>query len=170
MFTGVLRGRLGGWIGVGGELGVRILHSETADVKRLEVLRRVRRHALCKDPRFSTEFVEFRRRMTSMTIENKKPISTNSSVSSLWLEDLSKPLENNQWIKCPTSCVDAFNDCHPLSVPWLNNNMSVPSVRPSNHFRCTCNTHLEAGLVKVVDIHVENSVLVDRLLHPCKPR
>jgi hypothetical protein len=35
--------------------------SETADVKRLEVVRRVRRHTLSKNPMLSAEFVEFGR-------------------------------------------------------------------------------------------------------------
>jgi hypothetical protein len=40
-----------------------------------------------------TEFVEFGRQMASMAIENEEPISTNSPVSSLGLEDLSQPFE-----------------------------------------------------------------------------
>jgi hypothetical protein len=64
-------------------------YGETADIKRLEVVRRVRRHTLGKNPMLSTEFVEFGRQMTPMTIENQEPISTNSPVPSLWLEDLS---------------------------------------------------------------------------------
>ena len=80
------------------------------------------------------------------------------------------PLEDDHWIETPTYRVDILDDSSPLSISRLDNNRPIPSVRSSDYLRRTCDTHLETGFVKVVDIVVENTVVANSLSHPRKPR
>jgi hypothetical protein len=48
--------------------------------------------------------------MASMAVENEEPISTNSPLPSLWLEDLSKLLEG-KLIGCPAVIANSNAPC-----------------------------------------------------------
>jgi len=78
-------------------------------------------------------------------------------------------LEDNYWIKAPTSRVNVFDNGNLFSVSRLDNDGPVLSIGSGNDFRNAYNTYLKAGFVEVIDIAIENALVLDSLLHAPQP-
>ena len=78
-------------------------------------------------------------------------------------------VDNKGW-GCVPSSADALDNCNPLAIAWLNKLRPSTSLRTSNNFHGPNNAHLEASLVKVVDVVVVHAILGFGLLHKLEPR
>jgi hypothetical protein len=80
------------------------------------------------------------------------------------------PLKDDHRVKAPTFSINTLDGSGPLSVPRLDDDRPIPPIRSSNHLSCASYSHLEASLIEIVDIAVEDAISSNGFLYPLEPR
>ena len=80
------------------------------------------------------------------------------------------PFIDNKWWDYVPRGIDTLDNSNPLLIAWLNKLWLSTSLRASNHFYRPNNAHLEASLIKVVYIVIQDTILVFSLLNKLKLR
>ena len=77
--------------------------------------------------------------------------------------------EDKEWWNRPPHRVDASNQRHPLTIARLNSKWLEASLRGCYYFDRPSNAYLEASLIKIIDVFVQNPILSLNVAYKIKP-
>ena len=76
--------------------------------------------------------------------------------------------QNNQRWKRPALYIDSMNNSYPFSIPQLYSPYIAPFLSPYNNFYNYNNPHLEANLVKIIEIVIKYPIFPNYILYKIK--
>jgi hypothetical protein len=78
-------------------------------------------------------------------------------------------VDNKRWSTKPSN-TDVLDDCYPFAITWLDKLRLSMFLSTCNNLHGPNDTHLEASLIKVVDVIVMDTILGFGVLYQLKPR